>query len=53
MDQSKALRVAAEAFDLWQAERLSEAEQRYRDALAEADPGHYLHQTSMGSTRPF
>lgn len=41
MDQSRALQAAAEAFDLWQAERLPEAEQRYRDAVAEADPGHY------------
>ena len=41
MDQSKALRVAAEAFDLWQEGRLGEAEQRYRDALADAAPAHY------------
>jgi Tfp pilus assembly protein PilF len=41
MDQSRALGVAAEAFELWQSERLPEAEQRYRDAIAEADPGHY------------
>jgi len=40
-DQSTALRVAAEAFDLWQAERLSEAEPRYVEALAQADPADY------------
>ena len=41
MDQTRALLVAAEAFDLWQGERLPEAAQRYRDALSDADPGHY------------
>jgi tetratricopeptide (TPR) repeat protein len=41
MDQPTALRLAAEAFDLWQSERLSEAEQRYAKALAHADPAHY------------
>jgi Tfp pilus assembly protein PilF len=41
VDQSRALRVAAEAFDLWQEGRLPEAEQRYRDAVADADPDHY------------
>lgn len=40
MDQEKALRAAAEASELRQEGRLSEAEERYRDALAEADPGH-------------
>ena len=41
MDQTRALLVAAEAFDLWQSERLPEAEQRYRDAISDADPKHY------------
>ena len=40
-DQPTALRVAAEAFDLWQAEHLAEAEQRYVEALAHADPADY------------
>ena len=40
-DQPTALRVAAEAFDLWQAEHLAEAEQRYVEALAHADPRDY------------
>src|SRR5262245_24876333 len=48
MDQSKALSMAKEAFELWQDGRLDEAERRYRDALADADPRHYttptLHQ---------
>jgi Tfp pilus assembly protein PilF len=41
MDQPEALRLAVEAFDLWQAGRLPEADARYRDALAVADPHHY------------
>jgi len=41
LDQARALRTAAEAFDLWQEARLPEAEQLYRNALADADPGHY------------
>lgn len=41
MDQTRALRVAAEAFDLWQSERLPEAEQLYGDAVTDADPEHY------------
>ena len=40
MDQPEALRLAAEAFDLGQDGRLSEAEARYREALAAADPRH-------------
>jgi tetratricopeptide (TPR) repeat protein len=40
-DQPTALRLAAEAFDLWRSERLSEAEKRYGEALAHADPAHY------------
>ena len=40
MDQSEALRLAAEAFDLRQAGRLPEADARYREALAVADPRH-------------
>jgi hypothetical protein len=40
-DQTRALRVAAEAFDLWQADHLSEAEPRYVEALAHADPADY------------
>src|ERR1043165_230834 len=41
MDQPAALRLAVEAFDLWQAGRLPEADARYREALAVADPRHY------------
>jgi predicted RNA polymerase sigma factor len=41
VDQSKALRIAAEAFELWQSQFLPEAEQRYRDAIADADPRDY------------
>ena len=41
-DQPRALRAATEAFDLWQGGSLEEAEQRYREAVADADPGHYL-----------
>jgi Tfp pilus assembly protein PilF len=41
VDQTRALLLAAEAFELWQGERLAEAEQRYRDALSDADPKHY------------
>ena len=41
MDQSRALAAAAEAFDLAEQGRLAEAEQRYRDALADADSRHY------------
>src|SRR5258708_16850859 len=41
MDQPEALRLAVEAFDLWQAGRLPEADARYREALAVADPRHY------------
>src|SRR5712671_4442476 len=41
MDQPEALRLAVEAFDLWQAGRLPEADARYREALAVADPHHY------------
>ena len=40
MDQPEALRLAAEAFDLWQAGRLPEADIRYREALAVADARH-------------
>jgi len=40
-DQATALRVAAEAFDLWQTDGLSEAEPRYVEALAHADPRDY------------
>jgi len=40
MDQERALRLADEAFDLSQEARLFEAEERYRRALAEADPKH-------------
>ena len=39
MDQAKATLAATEALRLWQAGSLSEAERRYRDALADADPG--------------
>jgi tetratricopeptide (TPR) repeat protein len=41
VDQIRALRVAAEAFDLWQSERLPEAEELYRGAIADADPTHH------------
>jgi Tfp pilus assembly protein PilF len=41
VDQPEALRLAAEAFDLWQTGRLSEADGRFRQALALADPRHY------------
>ena len=41
MNQADALRAAAEAFDLWQQERLPEAEARYREAVVHADPRHY------------
>lgn len=41
MDQSRALRAATEAFDLGQNGQLSEAEQRYVEAIAQADPAHY------------
>jgi Tfp pilus assembly protein PilF len=41
MDQEKALAVAAEAFELVERGRLPEADQRYRDALSDADPRHY------------
>jgi tetratricopeptide (TPR) repeat protein len=40
MDQPEALRLAAEALDLWQSGRLREAEGRYREALGHADPRH-------------
>lgn len=40
-DQPKALRAAAEALELWQAQRFPEAEQRFRDALADADSRHH------------
>ena len=38
-DQSRALAAAAEAFDLWQADRFEEAESRYLEAVSHADPG--------------
>lgn len=41
MDQPEALRLATEAFELWQSGRLPEADTRYREALAVADPRHY------------
>ena len=40
-DQSKALALAADAFDLGQGGQFEEAEQRYREALSHADPAHY------------
>jgi Tfp pilus assembly protein PilF len=40
-DQPQALSLAAEAFDLWQAGDLEEAEAGYRKALAAADRRHY------------
>ena len=41
MDQPEALRLAAEAVDLWDSGRLPEADARYRSALRIADPRHY------------
>jgi tetratricopeptide (TPR) repeat protein len=41
MDQSRALRLAAEALDLCEAGRLQEAEALYREALSAADPRDY------------
>ena len=41
MDQSQALRLAGEALELWHTGRLPEADARYREALALADPHHY------------
>ena len=41
MDQAEALRLAAEAFDLWQSGHLPEADARYRAALNAADPRHF------------
>jgi tetratricopeptide (TPR) repeat protein len=41
MDQPEALRLAAQALDLSQAGRLPEADTRYREALAVADPHHH------------
>jgi Tfp pilus assembly protein PilF len=40
MNQPEALRLAAEAFDLWQSGRLPEADARYRAALGAADLHH-------------
>jgi tetratricopeptide (TPR) repeat protein len=41
MDQPEALRLAAEALDLWQSGELAKAESTYRLALSAADPRHY------------
>ncbi|MET0552704.1 MAG: tetratricopeptide repeat protein [Vicinamibacteria bacterium] len=41
MRQDEALAVAAEASELADADRLAEAELRYREAIARADPRHY------------
>jgi hypothetical protein len=41
MNQPDALRASGEAFELWQQDRLPEAEARYREAMAQADPRHY------------
>jgi tetratricopeptide (TPR) repeat protein len=41
MDQSRALSLAAEGLDLWQSGDLAEAEERYRKALAVAEPRHH------------
>jgi hypothetical protein len=41
MDQPEALRLAAEAFDLWHSGHLTEADARFRAALSAADPRHY------------
>ena len=40
-DQPEAIRLAAEAFALWQDDRLAEADARYRNALAVADARHF------------
>ena len=41
MDQPEALRLAAEAFDLWQSGDFAEADARFRAALSTADPRDY------------
>jgi Tfp pilus assembly protein PilF len=41
MDQADALRLAGKALELWHTGRLPEADARYRQALAVADPRHY------------
>jgi Tfp pilus assembly protein PilF len=39
-DQQEALRLAAEALELWEADRLEEADARHLQALSLADPRH-------------
>jgi tetratricopeptide (TPR) repeat protein len=39
-DQTLALSLSADALRLWESQRLAEAEQRYREALAVSDPSH-------------
>jgi hypothetical protein len=41
MRQDEALTIAAEASEMADADRLAEAELRYREAIARADPRHY------------
>jgi tetratricopeptide (TPR) repeat protein len=41
MDQAKACEAAAQAFELNEQGRLEESEERYRAALADADPRHH------------
>lgn len=41
MRQDEALAIAAEASELADSDRLAEAELRYREAIARADPRHY------------
>jgi tetratricopeptide (TPR) repeat protein len=41
VNQDEALSIAADAAELCAADRLDEAEQRYREAIARADPRHY------------
>jgi predicted RNA polymerase sigma factor len=40
MDVSRAAELAHEGLDLWQARRLADAGERYKEALTYADPGH-------------
>lgn len=41
MDVGRASHLAQEGLELWEARRLADAAERYKEALAHADPGHY------------
>ena len=41
MDVGRAAELAQEGLDLWQARRLADAAERYKEALTHADPGHH------------